>query len=580
MNSSARSFWRQWIALFCTLICLPSVYADDPLGKPNVLFISVDDLNDWIGCLGGHPQAKTPNIDRLAASGVLFTNAHCPAPACNPSRGAIMTGISPHVSGLYDNRQKMRELMPDAELLPKHFSRHGYWSAGSGKILHYFIDAESWDQYYPPKETEDPFPRTLYPKNRPVTLPVGGPWQYKETDWAALDATDEEFGGDWLVSKWIGEQLEKKHDKPFFLACGIYRPHEPWFVPKKYFDQFPLADIQLPPGYKEDDLEDLPPAGKKRGPNRYFPHIREHGQWKQGIQGYLASIAFADAMVGRVIKALEEGPNHDNTIVVLWSDHGWHLGEKQHWQKFTGWRVCTRVPLIVRVPTGTPGLPSGTAAGTTCDQPVNLLSLFPTLTELAGLPDKETNDGPSLLPLLEEADSDWPHVSTTYLGKPGNYGLSDRRWRYIEYDNGDRELYDIQTDRFEWVNLAEKPEHANRIAALRARAPKKFAEFVAASVESLPKLKWHAADGIATPASNPDGGQFDLVFTNRRNEPVKVFWLDRQGNRKPFGTLEAGWRKPIKTRPGAAWLITDADGKPLGHFVVGDRMAHAIVPAN
>ena len=157
--------------------------------KPNVLFISVDDLNDWIGCLGGHPQAKTPNFDRLAASGVLFTNAHCPAPACNPSRGAIMTGISPHVSGLYDNRQKMRERMPDAELLPKHFSNNGYWSAGSGKLLHYFIDAESWDEYYPPKETEDPFPRTFYPKKRPVNLPRGGPWQYVETDWAALDVT-------------------------------------------------------------------------------------------------------------------------------------------------------------------------------------------------------------------------------------------------------------------------------------------------------------------------------------------------------------------------------------------------------
>ena len=268
--------------------------------RPNILFISIDDLNDWIGCLGGHPHAKTPNIDRLAASGVLFTNVHCPAPACNPSRGAIMTGIPPHVSGLYDNRQKMRERMPDAELMPRYFSRHGYWSAGSGKILHYFIDAPSCHEYYPPKETEDPFPRTKYPKKRPVNLPVGGPWQYVETDWGALDVTDEEFGGDWLVSKWIGKQLNKEHDKPFFLACGIYRPHEPWFVPKKYFEQFPLD-------------------------------------------------------------ALEKGPNSDNAIVVLWSDNGWHLGEKQHWQKFAGWRVCTRVPLIVRVPAGTPGLAQGTA---------------------------------------------------------------------------------------------------------------------------------------------------------------------------------------------------------------------------
>ncbi|MGY8672836.1 MAG: sulfatase-like hydrolase/transferase, partial [Verrucomicrobiia bacterium] len=255
---------------------------------PNVLFIAMDDLNDWIGCLGGHPQTITPNLDRLAKSGVLFTNAHCPAPACNPSRTAIMTGLSPHTSGLYENGQKMREVLPKAELLPKYFSRHGYWSGGSGKMLHYFIDAHSWDEYYPAKESENPFPRTLYPDNRPVNLPRGGPWQYAETDWAALDATDEEFGGDWLVSKWVGEQLAKKHDQPFFLACGIYRPHEPWFVPKKYFEPFPLEDIQLPPGYKEDDLADLPPQGKRRGPNRYFAHIREHRQWKQAVQGYLA----------------------------------------------------------------------------------------------------------------------------------------------------------------------------------------------------------------------------------------------------------------------------------------------------
>nr|WP_246151924.1 sulfatase-like hydrolase/transferase [Rubripirellula reticaptiva] len=547
--------------------------------KPNILFISVDDLNDWVGCLGGHPQAKTPNIDQLADSGMLFTNAHCAAPACNPSRSAIMTGISPHKSGLYDNRQKMRELMPDAELMPKYFSRHGYWSAGSGKILHYFIDAASWDQYYPPKETEDPFPRTMYPKNRPVNLPVGGPWQYNETDWAALDATDEEFGGDWLVSKWIGEHLGKQHDKPFFLACGIYRPHEPWFVPQKYFDLFPLDEIQLPPGYKADDLDDLPAAGKSRGPNRYFPHIREHGQWKNGIQGYLASIAFADAMVGRVINALDNGPNRDNTMVVLWSDHGWHLGEKQHWQKYTAWRVCTRVPLIVRVPPGVPGLPMGAQPGTHCDQPVNLLSLFPTLTQLAGLPDKSTNDGPSLLPLLRQPDSDWPHVSITHLNKPGNYGLSDDRWRYIEYDTGENELYDIENDPYEWTNLAINPEHADTIAALRSRAPKDYAKYVAASVETLPELMWHAAADSAAPASNPDGDPFDLVFTNKHGQPVKVYWMDREGNPKPYGTLEAGWRKPYKTRPGAVWMITNADEKPLGHFVVGDRTAHAIVPA-
>ncbi len=562
-----------------TVLWLPCLAMADQT-RPNVLFIAVDDLNDWIGCLGGHPQASTPNIDRLAASGVRFTNAHCAAPACNPSRTAIMTGISPHKSGLYSNRQKMREVLPDAELIPKYFSRNGYWSAGSGKILHYFIDAQSWDEYYPAKETEDPFPRTLYPKQRPVSLPRGGPWQYVETDWGALNATDEEYGGDWLVSKWIGEQLSTKHDKPFFLACGIYRPHEPWFVPKKYFDLFPLDAIELPPGYKKDDLDDLPPAGQKRGPNRYFAHIRKHGQWKQGIQGYLASIAFADAMVGRVVDALENGPNRDNTIVVLWSDHGWHLGEKRHWQKFTAWRVCTRVPLIVRVPAGAPGLPQGTRPGNTCSKPVNLLSLFPTLTELVGLPAKPGNDGPSIVPLLRNPKADWPHVSITHLGEPGSYGLSSERWRLIHYAGGDEELYDSQADRYEWANLAAKPEHAARLADLRKLAPKTFAPLVPASVESLPKLPWHAAADAPAPASKPDGDPFDVVFVNQRKNPVKLSWMDRQGKPKHYGTIAAHKRKRQNTRPGAVWLITDSTDKPLGHFVIDDRSAQCVIPKN
>ena len=545
---------------------------------PNVLFISVDDLNDWTSCLGGHPQVRTPNIDRLARSGVLFTNAHCAAPACNPSRTAIMTGLAPNTSGLYQNGQKMREVLPDAELLPRYFANHGYWAGGSGKILHYFIDAPSWDEYFPKKETEDPFPRTLYPEKRPVSLPRGGPWQYGETDWGALNATDEEFGGDWLVSKWVGERLSEKHNKPFFIACGIYRPHEPWFVPKKYFDLFPLDDIQLPPGYKEDDLDDLPPAGRNRGPNRYFAHIRKHGQWKQGIQGYLASIAFADAMVGRVVEALENGPNRDSTVVVLWSDHGWHLGEKQHWQKFTAWRVCTRVPLIVRVPAGAPGLPQGTQAGSTCSKPVNLLSLFPTLIEIAGLPQKPDNDGPSIVPLFRDTEADWAHVSITYLGEPGSYGLSAERWRYIHYANGDEELYDCHTDPYEWTNLAAVADHAAKLNELRELAPQTFARLLPPKDESLPKLKWHAVRESPAPASKPDGGTFDIVLLNQREDPVNLFWMDRKGNPKPYGSIASGWRIHRSTRPGAVWLITDPMNESLGYFVVGDRSALAVIP--
>jgi arylsulfatase A-like enzyme len=565
-----------------SLVCVvPTLNASQAAQqRPNILFIAIDDLNDWIGCLGGHPQTITPNLDRLAASGVLFSNAHCPGAACNPSRSAIMTGRSPHRSGLYENGQKMREVMPDAELLPQHFRSNGYWAAGSGKLLHYFIDARSWDKYFPAKETEDPFPRTLYPEKRPVSLPKGGPWQYVETDWAALDATDEEYGGDWLVSKWIGEQLGREHDKPFFLACGIYRPHEPWFVPKEYFEPFPLESIQLPPGYREDDLDDLPSAGKRMGPNRYFEHIRQQDQWKQGIQGYLASIHFADAMLGRVLNALESGPHNDNTIVVLWSDHGWHLGEKQHWQKFTAWRAVTRVPLMVRVPQhAAPGLMVGTKAGTVCDRPVNLLSLYPTLTELAGLPAKGGNDASSLVPLLKDADARWDHVSVTHLGTPGSYGLSAEDWRYIHYANDDEELYHIADDPYEWSNLAQVPDHVKKLEELRAKAPREFAALVTPKIESLPNLAWQAMTDNVAPQSKPEGGKFDVIFINNRQTDVELFWIDAIGKPKSYGQIAAGKQQRQQTRPGAVWMIGTVVGdQSLGYFEVGDRTARAVIP--
>ena len=546
--------------------------------RPNVLFIAMDDLNDWIGCMDGHPQSITPNLDRLARSSVLFTNAHCAAPACNPSRTAIFTGRSPHRSGLYDNRQKMREILPDAEIMPKTFSRHGYHSAGSGKLLHYFIDADSWDDYYPEKSKEDPFPRTLYPEKCPLSLPRGGPWQYVETDWGPLDATDEEFGGDYLVTKWISGQLAKKHEKPLYLACGIYRPHEPWFVPKKYFEPFPLESIQLPAGYKEDDLADLPPAGKRRGPNRYFAHIQKEGQWKQGIQGYLASIHFADAMLGRVLDALDNGPNKDNTIVVLWSDHGWHLGEKQHWQKYTGWRVCTRVPLMIRVPKDCPGLKAGTNPAK-CDEPVNLLSLFPTLLELCGLPAETHHDGPSLLPLLKNHEAKWEHPSLTFLAEPGSYSLSSRDWRLVHYAGGDEELYDIRKDQYEWNNLAEMTEHKAKLEELRALGPKTFAKKIAPSVKSLTRLAWKKADDKPVPPSRPDGNPFAVYFINESKIPVKLYWMTRQGGRKLYAEIAPTKQQRQQTRPGAVWLITDSGDRPLGYFEVGDRTARALIPS-
>lgn len=556
--------------------------------QPNVLFIAMDDLNDWIGCMGGHPQARTPNLDRLAASGMLFSSAYCAGASCNPSRSALMSGIPPHLSGLYKNTQKMREVMPDAELIPKYFSRNGYWSAGSGKILHYFIDADSWDDYFPDKTKENPFPRTFYPQTRPVNLPRE-PWMYVETDWAALDVTNEEYGGDYLVADWISKQLDREHNKPFFLACGFYRPHEPWFVPKQYYDAFPLDTIQLPPGVKEGDLDDVPKLGKAIARNRYLEHIQKHGQWEKGVQAYLAAIAFADDMLGRVLDALDASPYRDNTIVVLWSDHGWHLGEKEHWQKYTGWRVCARVPLIIRVPEKTPGLQSGTKAGQICERPVNLVDLYKTLIDLCGLPPKEDIYGHSLVPLLNNPKTTWPHTSLTHLGNPGDYAISGEHWRYIHYRDDSEELYHIKTDPYEWSNLANNPRYLKQLTTLRGMAPLSIKDIEATLINPLfaaPQisLKWHTAEELPCPPSKQSTVASPLKETmlwinNDSSRSVKLYWVKSDGSQSLYFELLAGEKRRQQSYVGHSWLVKDRNND-IGYFIAVEQPANIIIPAN
>jgi arylsulfatase A-like enzyme len=413
-----------------------------------------------------------------------------------------------------------------------------------------------------------------------VSLPRAGTWQYVETDWGALDVTDEEFGGDWLVTKWIGEQLQQPHAKPFFLACGIYRPHEPWFVPKKYFEPFPLASIQPGPGVKDGDLDDVPPAGQRLARNRYFPHILAHQQWRQGIQAYLASIHFADAMLGRVLDALDRSPYRDNTIVVLWSDHGWHLGEKEHWQKYTGWRLCARVPLMIRVPKNAPGLPEGTAPGGVCDEPVNLVDLYGTLAELCGLPPKTDVASRSLVPLLRHPAAPWPHAAITHLDHPESYAISTRRWRYIHYRGGDEELYDIENDPHEWTNLATLPASAGQLAELRSLVPKEIAPLH----EAQPGINDFVAEvdlvpitGAAAPPSKDSETPVELLIQNKNQHSVRLVWLDETGKRHPHSVVPGASRRLVRTCIGHTWLLVDDAGKPIGHVVAPDKPARVLV---
>lgn len=416
--------------------------------KPNVLFIAIDDLNDWIGCLGGHPDTRTPNLDRLAKQGVLFTQAHCAAPVCNPSRAALMSGKLPSTSGVYENQQPMRKspAIKDAVTLPQHFMAHGYRVVGGGKIYHgAYPDPPSWQEYYPDQiKNKPPDP---VPPNRPVNgIPNTGHF-----DWGPVQVPDSEMG-DYKVVDWASKELSRKHDKPFFLACGIFRPHLPWYVPQKYFDMFDVNKVTLP-NVKEDDLDDVPPIGRRLA-LRSGDHkkVIEHNQWRQAVRSYLASIAFADAQVGRVLDALERSAYAKNTIVVLWSDHGWHLGEKLHWRKFALWEEATHNVLMVKAP-------GVTKPGSRCQRTVSLMDIYPTLIDLCGLKKRDGLEGVSLMPLLRNPSAEWNRPAlTTYLR--GNHSVRSERWRYIRYNDGTEELYDHSKDPLEWTNLASKSELA------------------------------------------------------------------------------------------------------------------------
>lgn len=456
-------------AVFLSATVQAFAVSDAAVTKPNVLFISIDDLNDWIEPLGGHPQAKTPNMNRLAGEAVNFARNYCPSPGCNPSRSAVMTGYHPVTSGMYSNYQDWRVVMPDAVTLGEYFRKHGYFSAGAGKIFHYTqVAPKCWDDYYP--SIEEPMPDYYSPKPGGTVNMPQFPGMYGAFDWAPIPLPDDETGDAKSVD-WISKQLARKHDKPFFLACGIYRPHLPWYVPQKYFDQFPLDSIELPE-VMDGDLDDL--GGRalniaSRG-GGYHRHVVEAGQWKQAVQGYLASIAYADAMLGRLLDALDKSPHADNTIVVLWSDHGWQLGEKQHWRKFALWDNVARCVMMIKVPKGTPALPEGSAAGGKSTRVTSLMDIYPTLVELCGLPPRTDLDGNSLVPLLKDPAIEWKYPAlTTY--DFGEYSISTERWHYIRYIDDTEELYDHAADPNEWHNLANQEQFTATKARLAKLVP-------------------------------------------------------------------------------------------------------------
>lgn len=426
------------------------------VGCPNVLFIAVDDLNDWVLGLNRGVCAETPNLDRLASEGVLFTRAYCAAPACNPSRVSVMTGLHPTTSGVYFNSQDWREneALQNAVTIPAYFRARGYEVIGGGKLYHAanlstaglkgLIDPVPWHTFFPSKSRQLAY--NFIPPGQAVN---GSNDFYKgRFDWDQVEVADDETG-DGQVVAWATRELSKKRDKPLFLGVGIYRPHIPWYTPKRWFDEYPLETIKLPT-VRRDDLADVPAAGRAMARQPWQRWLVENDRWKNAVQAYLASVSFADEMVGRLLNALHEGPNAANTVVVLWSDHGYHLGHKEHWEKFALWEQATHVPLLITSP-------DANQAGESCDVPVSLIDIFPTLCELTNGPTPDGLDGVSLAHWLETEGSDSDRVVVTTQGR-GNHAARSPRYRYIRYADGSEELYDHASDPSEFTNLARDPE--------------------------------------------------------------------------------------------------------------------------
>lgn len=475
--------------------------------KPNVLFIAIDDLNDYISPLDDHPGVRTPNFDRLASRSVSFANAHCAAPACHASRVAVMTGVHPVTSGIYKNLfgahgPRWRDESPalkDAVVLSQYFRDHGYYAAGGGKIFHALQwtpgdsqnDPDAWDEYRgdPLDPISQDWPRPNLVSDIKIGLTPGRPLGSRQLFGAQPLLVSDEGTGDQKVVDWASDQLSMSRGQPLFLAVGLFRPHIPFEVPQEYFDLHPLNSIRLPE-VVENDLVDA------RTPQRQSWHqwVVKNQQWKKLMQGYLASISYTDHQLGRLLDALDASPIKENTIVVLWSDHGFHIGEKDNWEKFCLWDQTTRVPLFIHVP-------GQSADGNSTRQPATLTDVYPTLCDLAGLPIPSQCDGHSLVPQIKDPSARHDRLSLTsfvFTQEP-SHAVSDERYRLIQYDDGFEELYDLENDPNEFINLAPDPDMADTKARLAQGLPRK----------------------AAPPRTIPKDSKYNLKRLNRKTIPRK-----------------------------------------------------------
>tara|TARA_B100001059_G_scaffold35659_2_gene28745 strand:- start:9635 stop:11092 length:1458 start_codon:yes stop_codon:yes gene_type:complete len=438
MRALIRLYTALRVLLFFSITgCGSSPEKDPPL---NVLMISIDDLNDWIGVLKANPNVKTPNIDRLAQEGILFTNAHCQAPICGPSRASLLSGLRPSSTGIYgqikdQNLRKGNPSMKTVRFLPQYFKDHGYKTLGVGKIFHNHAPEGVFDESGGRIQGFGPLPEKRIKWDKKGT----------STDWGVYPSQDS-LMYDYSYAQWAEKQLKKSHNRPFFMAVGFIRPHVPWYAPKQWFDLYPPDKLTLP-SYLPNDWDDLPEIAKQIAFKGMMPTTDwaiESGEWSKIVQAYLACVSFVDQQVGVVLDALENSAYKDNTIVVLWSDHGYELGEKGSFGKQTIWSESTRVPLVFKSPK--------IDVQQSIPQAVELLDVYPTLIDLAALPPNPTNEGKSLLPLINQQIDSTAVAITTY--GQNNHSMINMQYRYIFYENGAEELYDLQKDPEERYNIA------------------------------------------------------------------------------------------------------------------------------
>lgn len=451
MHNNLRNKLHKPLLLLILSLCALSTQAAEV--KPNVIFLCIDDLNDWVNCLSGYPgKVYTPNIDKLAKRGLLFTRAYPSSPMCNPSRVALWTGKRPSTTGAYGQYVQWDDTRVETVTMMQRFRNAGYRVLGGGKIFHHGKEVHDDPAFHELRS----FHYSGYPKG----AQRAGFLRYGITEY-----NNEKMHDHQLVS-WCIDRLNKPQSKPFFMVAGLFRPHSPLWVPQTYFDLYPIEEI-VEPEVPAHEMDDIPEIGLKMADSdkRYWP-VKKSGKIKEVIQSYLASISFCDAQVGRLVDALGKSEHASNTIIVLWSDHGFHLGEKLHFAKSTLWEESGRIPFIVFDP-------RTMKEGGICGRPMDSVDIYPTLLDLCDIKIPLDIDGKSFKRLLKDPNAAWKPA--VMMLQRNNVAIRSERFRYIRYEDGTEELYDHEKDPHEHKNISKNPEMRATIDALGEYIPKEWA---------------------------------------------------------------------------------------------------------